>query len=742
MSLNWDRIRELFHRALPLSEPERGAFLNAEEGLKPGEREELEKLLHASSEDFLEGQSIESTLLAAHPKLGRYELIDSLGSGSMGVVFRGKDPDLDREVAVKVLPLSLTLSKVQVRRFQDECRAAAQLVHPGIVRVHAFGEQAGQQYFSMDLLPGPTLAQEVRALRDGGPGQFLPAYGKPDYFDTVARLISGVAEALHFAHSRHVVHRDVKPANLLFNDSGQLVLVDFGLARRENMGSVTGERDVVGTPHYMSPEQANQARTAPLDHRTDLYSIGVLLFELLTLSKPFEGDSSLEVLDRIRTELAPNPRKLAQAKRSVKIPEGLARICEQAISKLPAERHQTGQELADELSRFLTGQPVLARPTPWLQRAGRRAWKYRKFAGAAAAVAMFGTVYGFMEMRTLAAGTTLVLLVAEEQQVEDVQIKRLDPRTSNTLEQLDLGTGSDQAVRLEPGLHRVLIQLEGGSRYALTRQVALSDQHLEWKLPSSSGRDEVTTEMLKIEGGRFPAASAADPWGANIRTDVVLETYWLDQHEVTNGQFRRYVQATGAEIPWLWKDLDWEQEGLQVLVSGGREVSFDDLPVFGVTFWQAQGYAEWAGKRLPTFWELEFAARGTAWRSTPSGEPLVEGQTGVLWGHEIDFVDPSTYLDATLEALAPAGDFRGDRTPEGIVHLLGNVSEWTESLQALDEDGNEIPPSDQKVMVYGGSFLSEYFQGEISTSARTTGDRFNRSVLPFKGFRCAISALN
>lgn len=174
-------------------------------------------------------------------------------------------------------------------------------------------------------------------------------------------------------------------------------------------------------------------------------------------------------------------------------------------------------------------------------------------------------------------------------------------------------------------------------------------------------------------------------------------------------------------------------------VPSNREVSFDDLPVFGVNFVQAQGYAEWAGKRLPTFWELEFAARGTAWRATTSGAPLIEGQTGVLWGTGFDLFDDSTYLPAALEGLAPAADFRGDRTPEGIVHLLGNVSEWTESRQALDQFGNEITVRRHEVLVFGCSFLSDYFDRELNPSLANKGDVSEREAMPLKGFRCAYS---
>jgi serine/threonine protein kinase/Flp pilus assembly protein TadD len=341
--------------------------------------------------------------------LGDFRLVREVGRGGMGVVYEAVQLSLGRRVALKVLPFTAALDAGQLQRFKNEAQAAAHLHHANIVPVYAVGSQRGLHYYAMQFIEGQTLAALVEDLRQlaglgprrpGGPAPSLPASAVPAgaadtcklaagstvhstqgpaFFRTVAGLAAQAAGALEHAHGQGVVHRDVKPANLLLDVQGNLWVTDFGLARVQSDTRLTLTGDLMGTLRYMSPEQA-LAWPGGADHRSDVYSLGVTLYELLTLEPAFGGLDRQELLRQIAFEEPRPPRRVNR-----KVPAELETIVLKAMAKAPGERYATAGELADDLRRFLADEPIRARRPTAVQRARKWARRHRAVVGAAAA---------------------------------------------------------------------------------------------------------------------------------------------------------------------------------------------------------------------------------------------------------------------------------------------------------------------------------------------------------------------
>jgi serine/threonine protein kinase len=337
-------------------------------------------------------------------RLGEFEVVRELGRGGMGVVYEAVQTSLGRRVALKVLGPGLGLTPRAVDRFRREAAAAARLHHTNVVPVYATGEEDGVHFYAMELIDGSSLDQVIRQLR-GGPdanrtelpaglaatGPYVPPDPTPtpsgsgsgtgssaDRFDRAAAMIAEVADALHHAHQQGVTHRDVKPSNLLLSSDGRLSLTDFGLARVLEQPGVTATGEFVGTPAYMSPEQVTAGRI-PVDHRTDIYSLGATLYELLTLRPPFSADGRDKLLALVVQKDPVPPRSV-----DPKIPRDLETICLKCLEKDPDRRYPSANELADDLRRYLNRFAILARRAGPLGKL--RKWVKRNPALATAAV--------------------------------------------------------------------------------------------------------------------------------------------------------------------------------------------------------------------------------------------------------------------------------------------------------------------------------------------------------------------
>jgi eukaryotic-like serine/threonine-protein kinase len=346
--------------------------------------------------------------LPAEP-IGDFRIMREIGRGGMGTVYEAEQLSLRRCVALKVLPFAAALDPKQLVRFQNEALAAAQLHHTNIVPVYAVGCERGVHYYAMQLIEGQNLADLIRQLRLRGglepqgptasdrrrPGvepamsmsapsedthqltvadvaaelSTLRTTRSESYFRTVISLVAQAADALDHAHQFGVIHRDVKPANLIVDDRRNLWVTDFGLAQFHAAATLTRTGDILGTLRYMSPEQAAGHGTL-LDARTDIYSLGATLYELLTLEPLFGGNDHRQLLNLILNEEPTRPRELSPS-----LPLELETVVLKAVSKTPVDRYGSAREFGDDLRRFLENRPVLARRPTWTQRA--RKWGRR-----------------------------------------------------------------------------------------------------------------------------------------------------------------------------------------------------------------------------------------------------------------------------------------------------------------------------------------------------------------------------
>ncbi len=437
------------------------------------------QLFHAAA---IEGNQ---AMLAAAPTqvgqqlgqvIGDYRLIHEIGRGGMGVVYEAEQISLRRRVALKILPFTSAHDMKHIERFKNEAQAAAQVHHPNIVPVFAIGEDNGVHYYAMQLISGHSLAALLEGRRDppsddcgttapnntatadgrragsiGGPArlngkvitqavvdQKSTELSAADTFDRSRRVACWGAEAaaaLHAAHECGIVHRDVKPSNLLLDEQGKLWITDFGLARFRKNTSLTQTGDVLGTMRYMSPEQA-LGRAALVDHRTDIYSLGITLYELAAQRHPAQGIADAQVpFERARSSYKP----LRHWNRH--IPVDFQTIVTKAIGEFPHERYATAGEFAEDLRRFIEGRPILASPPSTLTRASKWTNRHRGSVAAAVAVFFFGLFVNFFLLTREKAATERAYAGSQEnlRQANDV----LDRFSTRLVDQLAAVPGAE-----------------------------------------------------------------------------------------------------------------------------------------------------------------------------------------------------------------------------------------------------------------------------------------------------------
>jgi ABC-type amino acid transport substrate-binding protein/tRNA A-37 threonylcarbamoyl transferase component Bud32 len=323
-------------------------------------------------------------------RIGDYELLSEIASGGMGVVYRARQVSLGRLVAVKLILKGRLASPAEVRRFHAEARAAARLDHPGIVAIYDVGEHQGQAWFSMKLVEGGALGQHLPSFSADLPG--------------AAKLLASVARAVQHAHEHGVLHRDLKPGNILIDQDDQPLVTDFGLAKcvvsedASTVDTLTQSGAILGTPGYMAPEQA--AGRKQLTPAIDVYALGAILYHLLTGQPPFKGDSLLDTLEQVRSREPVSPRQL-----NPKAPRDLETICLECLEKDPSRRYPSADDLADDLDRWARGEPIRARPAGPLRRLSRYGRRHALALGFAALTACL-----------LAAVALLALLLTSRKQ--------------------------------------------------------------------------------------------------------------------------------------------------------------------------------------------------------------------------------------------------------------------------------------------------------------------------------------
>ncbi|QDU83276.1 Serine/threonine-protein kinase PknB [Planctomycetes bacterium Pla163] len=692
---SWERVEEVFYAACDIDDAgDRAAYVREACAGDEELRAEVERLLEVRDGD---SQFLEPPPLVAADLAGRviddFEVVEEIGRGGMGVVYRAKQRSLGREVALKVLPLVLRGNDAVSERFRREAIAASKLRHPGIATVLAFGEIDGTFYYAMELVEGTSLRDAMdRAFR----GE--PVEGDPDLMDpkVCADLVRQMAEALHFAHEAGVIHRDVKPHNILIERDGRPRLIDFGLAKLLDLRGVTLTGDVNGTPHYMSPEQADATRRS-VDRRTDVYSLGAVLYELLAKRTPFLGASSYEVLYRI-THDEPRPlRKVA-----ADAPRDLEVLCARALEREPDDRLASAAVLAAELARFVAGESIHAAPRSVAQRAQRRVHRSRRGIQVALVTAALVTLLAFaLWPDPKPSATFTVRFLGDEgvsTQVDVLQIP-FEGRRAETLQSFEFV--GEASIELPTGIHRVLA----------------SDGEVEWdhKAYSETGGDLQVISFL--DDARLPDDELVIVPSQTVRS---WRTYFSPNAEppqdsaevVETASFRvapdlltfaQALEAIGAiegaaaaaEFrAWLLAKFEGAEDF--------DEDRFFDLPATYLDFDRAQNCLSYFGLRLPTMAEAVALVRG--------GEDWLVG--GIVDPDATPLRLGSIEVEGVLRGLREYYRFGGavgegrPLGPLGLRYPLGNVSIWTSTpVEYRNVDGDVVglgEPVSYGVSWFGG----------------------------------------
>jgi tetratricopeptide (TPR) repeat protein/tRNA A-37 threonylcarbamoyl transferase component Bud32 len=523
-------------------------------GVRAPESDRVAETIHYDSRpaDSSDPPTIASDPPGAPPErplrsFGDYELLDEIAHGGMGVVYKARQRRLNRLVAVKMILRGQLASAAEVQRFHAEAEAAANLHHPNIVAIHEVGEHESLPYFSMDYVRGKSLA----ALVSEHP---LPPR-------RAAAYVHKIAEAIHYAHQRGILHRDLKPSNVLLDDADQPRITDFGLAKRaENETGLTVSGAVLGTPSYMPPEQAAGLHRM-VTAASDVYSTGAILYELVTGRPPFQAESQIETLRQV-LDAEPAPPSLVNPK----VDRDLETICLKCLQKDSAQRYETAQRLADDLGRYLRGEPIHARPVGTAERVLRWCRRNPRMAGLVAAVLVL--------LVTVAVGsTTAAFWIAHEQaQTEEARKAAEEQRVRAEANFLKARDAVDQMLtRVADEVLLELPQTEPIRRALLQDALAFYQEFLRERTTDEFVQQETgktyyrVAEILRMLGETAESKQAYDQAIA-LFTDLVQQSpdraeYAKDLADAYNylGELHRTMgQSNDAEQAYL-KAIDLQR---------------------------------------------------------------------------------------------------------------------------------------------------------------------------------------
>lgn len=716
MAEGWDE-KAVFLAALALPPGDRDAFL---EGACPdvASRKRIEALLRHSGPETLPPQRAgEPVSVAGEPqRIDEFRILRKLGQGGMGVVYLAEDTDLGRHVALKLLPHHLASSEAARSRFRDEARNAAALRHPGIVQVHKFGSDGVHQYLVSEFVDGPTL----RSVIDDEAERARTLVGTRairEWYQRCALIISQLADALEYSHRAGVIHRDVKPSNVLLDSERGPRLTDFGIAKHLAEEGKTATADLMGSCHYMSPEQASLAATK-VDQRSDIFSLGVVLYEMLAFRRPFEGGDLLEVLRAVIASSPPSLRKLGRH-----LPRDLETICLKAIEKEPKDRYQTAAHMAADLRCFLAGRPILARPPGPFRRAVLFGRVHRRALVVCLLVSLTGGLLATSLVVRAQRDASLAWLSVSSDSTCRAFLRGHNPDSLAPAGHItDLGATPINSAKVVPGQYRLtLVRADGalcefnliliGVGQARARSVHAADTrspgHPAADLTGVFARPEdVRSAMIQIDGGAFQLARTAASH-RSLRAPELIGSFLIDSAEVSNSEYREFVTATGRDEPYHWRTF-------------GYSDAIADLPVIWVSLEDAEAYARWRGKRLPTMLEWQAAARGAEGRLYPGGDDAPPHGEAT----PVDSGDQRKIFESYARTVRPTREPAPWDVPGRPLHTYSNVREFTATV-----DMNSL-----NVLLAGRAWSDPWdhpLPDVITTPVRLP--------TPRAGFRCAKS---
>lgn len=536
----------------------------------------------------------------------KYEVLCHIGGGGMAQVFLARHSGHGGAFAVKVLAEYLAQDPQVVARFEQEARTAASLSgHPNIVPIFDIGSGNGMHYLIMPFISGENL------------WSYLSEHGKLAPEDAL-NVVAQTATGLVWSESKHIVHRDLKPANILLDKTGRIVILDFGLSKLADVATgLTRPGESLGTPYYMSPEQI---RGEPCDLRSDLYSLGIILFELLSGRRPFDADSIIAIQ---MAHLAAPVSLLRDADPS--LPEACEVFVQKLLQKRREDRYQSPQELLDELQKFgVTSGPGKLRPKVNADLE-------------AVLVEPVGTISATAATSPPTSVTTHPIPETTwSASAETISPDMPRPRFATIPPP---APPAPTASIPKPRDKRRFLWVAGGV-FAAIVVVAVLFLSLVPALPAPELND-AHGRMLLVPAGDFIYGENS-PDSPRPRQTISLKGFYVDEMEVSNKEYKQFVDATGHTAP---KSVDF--------------TTAPDNPVAGVTYEDAQAFAAWAGKRLPTEEEWEKAARGVDGRRYP-------------WGQE-------PWTNGVPSGLQPVDHFPDRKSPNGALNMAGNVFEWTAS---------------------------------------------------------------
>lgn len=539
----------------------------------------------------------------------KYHIIRRIGSGGMAQVFLARHRGHGGAFAVKVLAEYLADDSRIVARFEQEARTSAALSgHPNIVPIFDIGHGDGLHYIIMQFVSGEDL------------GSYLRRNGKLTAADA-ANIIAQAADALIWADSRSVVHRDLKPANMLLDKAGRVIILDFGISKAADIADgLTRPGESVGTPYYMSPEQI---RGQSCDARSDLYSLGVVFFELLSGRHPFEQETVTAIQMAHLTEPPPSLLTIEP-----ELPEICAQLTDKLMQKRPEDRFQSPRELLDQLLALgASSAPGALRPqlNPELEEALRQPVPE----SAVAATSMPG--------RSNAAADASHGADAAETVAQAPRAAAARPQPPPAPGRAPVSPPSPAAVAATPRKSRALLWTMSGAAALAILFVLVIGFVLPPRLPAAI--QDAHGRMVLVPAGSFIFGSDS-PDAPRPRQTATLPAYYINQTEVPIREYMKFVEATGHAAP---RTPDYPNQ--------------PNLPVSGVSYDDAAAYATWAGKQLPSEEQWEKAARGADGRTYP-------------WGN-------GAWSSGVPTTLQPVDSFPDRSSPYGALNMAGNVFEWT-----------------------------------------------------------------